>query len=51
MIPIKQRAKPRVPWETLAVRKRRADKKIASLRNRRNLTNINKKAQNELMYT
>ena len=33
-IPTKQRAKPRVPWETLAVRKTRADLKIASLRNR-----------------
>ena len=26
-IPPKQRAKPRVPWETLAVRKKRADVK------------------------
>ena len=51
-IPIKQRAKPRVPGETLAVRKKRADVKIASKSNRRNPTNINaqklKKAQNEL---
>ena len=29
-IPIKQRAKPKVPWETLAVRKKRADVKTAS---------------------
>ena len=29
-IPTKQRAKPRVPWETLAVRKKRADVKTAS---------------------
>ena len=51
-IPTKQRAKPRVPGETLAVRKERADVKITSLRNRKNPTNINtrkrKKAQNEL---
>ena len=51
-IPTKQRAKPRVPWETLVVRKKRAGSKIASLLNRRNATNINtqklKKAQNEL---
>ena len=30
-IPTKQRAKPRVPWETLAVRKKRVDIKTASL--------------------
>ena len=51
-IPIKQRAKPRIPWETLAVRKKRADVKTASKCSRRNPTNINtlklKKAQNEL---
>ena len=35
-IPSKQRAKPRVPWETLAVRKKLADIKIASLCDRRN---------------
>ena len=40
-IPAKQRAKPRVPWETLAVRKKRTDLKIASLHNRKNTTNIN----------
>ena len=44
--------KPRVPWETLAVSKKRADKKkITSLSNKRNPANINaqklKKAQNE----
>ena len=50
-IPTKQRAKPRVPWETLAVRKKRADVKTASKCNRKNPTNTNvlklKKAQNE----
>ena len=40
-IPTKQRAKPRVPWETLAVREKRADVKITSLCNRRNPTKIN----------
>ena len=49
-IPTKQRAKPRVLCEILAVRKKRADVKTASLRNRKNTTNINtqkrKKAQN-----
>ena len=52
-IPTKQRAKPKVPWETLAVRTKRADMKIASLHNRRNPTNINTqkfKAQNELTH-
>ena len=51
-IPTKQRTRPRVPWETLAVRKKRADVKTASKCNRKNPTNINvmklKKAQNEL---
>ena len=51
-IPTKQRAKSRVPWEILAVRKTCAEMKTASKCNRRNLTNINtlklKKAQNEL---
>ena len=51
-MPTKQKDKPRVPWETLAVRKMRTDVKITSLRNRWNPTNINtqklKKAQNEL---
>ena len=51
-IPTKQRAKPKVPWETLAVRKKRANVKTASQCNKRNPTNINaqklKKAQNEL---
>ena len=51
-IPTKQIANPRVPWETLAVRKKRADVKTASQCNRRNPTNINaqklKKAPNEL---
>ena len=55
-IPTKQRPKLRVSWETLAVRKKDADVKITSLRNRRNPTNIKtqklKKAQNELItYT
>ena len=51
-IPTKQRAKPRVPWEILAVRKKCADIKTAFKCNRRNPNNINaqilKKAQNEL---
>ena len=51
-IPTKQRVKSRVPWETLAVRKKRTDAKTASKSNRRNPTTINalklKKAQNEL---
>ena len=51
-IPTKQRAKPRVPWETLAVRKKHAHVKTTFLCNRRNPTNINvqklMKAQNEL---
>ena len=51
-IPTKQRTKSTVPWETLAVRKKRADVKTVSLCNRKNPTNINaqklKKAQNEL---
>ena len=51
-VPTQQRVKPRVPWKTLAGRKKRADVNIASLRNRSNPTNINmqkpKKAQNEL---
>ena len=51
-IPTKQRAKPRVPWKTLAVRKKRADVKTTSKCNRENPTNTNalklKKAQNEL---
>ena len=51
-IPIKQRAKPRVPWETLVVRKKRADVKAASKCNRKYPTNTNalkrKKAHNEL---
>ena len=51
-IPTKQRAKPKVPWETIAVRKKRADVKTASKCNRKKPTNANvlklKKAQNEL---
>ena len=50
--PTKQRAKPRVPWETLAIRKKRADLKTASKCNWKNPTYINtqklKKAQNEV---
>ena len=38
-IPTKQRAKPRVPWETLGVRKKCADMKTASKCNRKNPTN------------
>ena len=51
-IPTKQRAKPRVPWGTLTVRKKRANVKTASKCKMRNPTNINvlklKNAQNEL---
>ena len=50
-IPTKQRAKPRIPWETSAVRKKHEDMKIPSLCNRKNPANINTqklKAQNEL---
>ena len=51
-IPTKQRAKTRVPWDTLAARTKRADVKTVSKCNWRNPTNINalklKKAQNEL---
>ena len=50
-IPTKQIAKPSVPWETLAVRKKRADMKAVSKCNRKNLINTKalklKKAQNE----
>ena len=52
-IPTKQRAKPRVPWKTLAVRKKCADMKTASKCHRKNQTNTNalklKKAQKELV--
>ena len=48
----KQWTKSRVPWETLAVKEKRADVKTASKCNRNNPTNTNalklKKAQNEL---
>ena len=51
-IPTKHRIKSRVPWETIAVREKRADVKTASKFNRKNPTNANvlklKKAQNEL---
>ena len=51
-IPAKLRTKSRVPWETLAVREKRAHVKTASKCNRKNPTNANalklKKAQNEL---
>ena len=40
-IPTKQRAKPRVLWETLAVKKKHANMKTASKYNRKNPTNIN----------
>ncbi len=49
-IPNKQRTKHTVPWETLAVREKRADVKTAPKLNRKNPTNTNslklKKAQN-----
>ena len=50
-IPTKQRAKPRVQWETLMVSKKHADMKTASKCIRRNPININAlklKAQNGL---
>ena len=51
-IPTKLRTKSRVPWETLAVKEKRADVKMASKCNRKNQTNTNalklKKGQNEL---
>ena len=51
-IPTKLRTKSRVPWETLAVREKRADVKTTSKCNRKNPTNTNalklKKVQNEL---
>ena len=51
-MPTKQRAKPRVPWEILAVRKKRTDVITASKYNRKNPTNTNalklKKLHNEL---
>ena len=51
-LPTKQRAKPRVLWETLVVRKKHAEVKTAFKCNRKNPTNTNvlklKKAQNEL---
>ena len=40
-ITTKLRTKSRVPWETLAVREKRADVKTASKRNRKNPTNAN----------
>ena len=40
-IPTKQRTKPRVLWETLAVREKRADVKTATKCNRKNPTNAN----------
>ena len=49
-IPSQLRATFRVPWETLAFKKKRKTVKTASLRNKRNLTDANaqkfKKAQN-----
>ena len=40
-IPTKHRTKPRVPWETLVVKEKRADMKTASKCNRKNPTNTN----------
>ena len=52
LIPNKQRTKSTLPWETLAVREKRADVETASKCNRKNPTYTNalnfKKAQNEL---
>ena len=50
-IPTKQRTKPKVPWETLAVREKRSDVKTVSKCNKKNPTNTTalklKKAQRE----
>ena len=52
---IKPKAKCTVPWETLAVRKKRDKVETASLCNKRNPTNANaqklKKEQRELIHT
>ena len=40
-IPIKHRTKFRVPWETLAIREKRADVKTTSKCNKKNTTNTN----------
>ena len=40
-IPTKQRTKPRVPWETLAVREKHADVKTTSKCNRKNPIHTN----------
>ena len=54
-IPTKLRTKPRVPWETLAVREKREDAKTGFKCNRKNPTNTNalklKKAPNEIANT
>ena len=54
-IPTKPKAKNRVPWEILAIRKKRDNLKTVSLYNKRNQTNTNlqklKKAQRELTST
>ena len=54
-IPTKPRTKYRVPWETLALREKRADVKTASKCYRKKPTNTNalklKKAQNQLAST
>ena len=54
-IPTKPRTKHRVPWETLAVREKRAHVKTASKSYRKNPTNTNsiklKKAQDQLAGT
>ena len=48
-IPTKQRTKPRVPWEILAVREKRADVKTTSKCNRKNPTNTNKSSKIRLI--
>ena len=53
-IPRKPRAKCRIPWESLVLKKKKDNMKIASLLNKRNLTNANiqklKKVLRELTY-
>ena len=55
-IPTNQRAEPRVPWETLAVRKKRVDVQTVSKCNRKGPANVNalklkKNKMNLLTYT
>ena len=42
-ISTKPKAKCRVPWDTIAIREKQDNMKIASLHNKRNPTNVNVK--------